>query len=554
LEGLRALQSSGEQALLALRAHADAMREISARSASISGRTDHALRQIREASGTIADLERRCGLASGRRWDEPPPEIPPAAVREVGGAGVPELHANSALGTSWAAAARNWRLACDEVRRERQAWRSLVDEQRRCERRCAVALESTRIGRILSSVAASSPSLAAPARYRAMLEALTPERPWESPLTERIIAGGLTPDETAAAWQELADSGADLDQIVERNCVALAGLDGIPFSVQDRAARHALDLALRSDEQLELVFEGFGFSDDELSILDFRRELESLSDQLAAADREHSTAQLVGLGRHDGAVVAGISFGDLDRARTVAVLIPGMNSDIHQLDDPYDAFARLRSEQAAQASDTALVSWSGYRAPGMLEELSMTRAHRGARELADFLDSVSRSRSGISVERLVVIGHSYGSTTAAEALKLVDRPVSAFVTLGSAGLAVGTAREDLAATEVYATHANGDNIAQVGQLVHVRHRSDGFGIYQPRVDPRALTDVHEFSSEESGGGQAVTMHNLKTPIEWGALQPLAALDGRAAHDEVGYLAPESSTVVRLGEIIRGPVR
>lgn len=197
------------------------------------------------------------------------------------------------------------------------------------------------------------------------------------------------------------------------------------------------------------------------------------------------------------------------------------------------------------------MTWIGYRAPGILGETFQNRAERGRFALASFADGLwaRREVTGEPIDRLVLMGHSYGSNVAAEALKLVDRPVDAYVAIGSAGLEVGTTADQLNAREFYATHARGDGIAGLGRFVHFRAGGDGRGIYAPRVDPSALDGAQMFTSDKSSGGVAVTMHNLKNPIDWGPFQSLADLDGHTRDQEIGYLDPRSSTVRGLREVL-----
>ncbi|WP_187977001.1 alpha/beta hydrolase [Mycetocola sp. JXN-3] len=382
-----------------------------------------------------------------------------------------------------------------------------------------------------------------------------------------LLDKNLTPAQVAATWSFLSGStGFNADEFIRSKSFELASLNGIPFTVMDQAGRYALDYALDplsachvDGETLNLreAYRRMGFKEGERSLEDFKKDLEAIRKSLNLAQARVApgeTIQLVSLGRHDGAMTAGISMGNMDEASTVGVFVSGMMSNVREMSDAFDAFNAIRR---GATSNTAMVTWIGYHAPNMLEETVQNRADAGAPRLASFLDGITAQRAGNPVNRLVGIGHSYGTNVLAEALKRTDAHVNAYVTLGSAGLKYGTTADQLGVDEIHATHADGDNIAQtLGRYVQFRPPGgDGGGWYEPRVDPRDLEGAHEFSSEETEDGKAVTMHNLVNPIDWSGspeAQWLADnLDGTAAADEVGYLNPDSSTVGKLNEIMRG---
>ena len=382
-------------------------------------------------------------------------------------------------------------------------------------------------------------------------------------LTAVLLKSGATPEEVSAAWAKLiANEEFDADRFIEEHAFELASRNGLPFAVMDQAARAALRYALDVDhpERLKESFARMGFTDGERSLEEFRTDLEAIRDALADAEfrvGDGGVAQLVGFGRHDGAVTAGISLGDLDRASTVGLLVSGMSSDVRGIADAFDAFEKVRAGDV----NIAMLTWVGYRSPNLPEEAFQNRANAGAAALTGFLDGIAVQRSGNPIGRFVTMGHSYGTNVLAEALKITNAKVDAFVTLGSAGLKYGTTAKDLGVPEIHATHANGDNIAEaVGQRFHFRFiAEDGGGLYEARVDPRNLDGVKTFSSEKTPDGKRVTMHNLVNPIKWKdtwlagpALQWAAdTFDGTAAADEVGYLNRESSTVSGLKRIVRG---
>ncbi len=152
-------------------------------------------------------------------------------------------------------------------------------------------------------------------------------------------------------------------------------------------------------------------------------------------------------------------FGDLDLATSVAVVVPGMGSDLGNFSSrvAYDA-RRLFGNHL----DTAVIAWTGYDAPDGLPALSsievMTdgKARTGGVQLAGFLGAVGLETSSLTT----VIGHSYGSLTVGHAIRngmTADRVVF----IGSPGVGVDHVRDfpDGAVGEYYAAEVHGDPVA-----------------------------------------------------------------------------------------------
>jgi uncharacterized protein YukE/pimeloyl-ACP methyl ester carboxylesterase len=102
-------------------------------------------------------------------------------------------------------------------------------------------------------------------------------------------------------------------------------------------------------------------------------------------------------------------FGDIDHAKHVAVVVPGVSTDLSN-------FARPNRLPAAVlqrgASDTAVVQWLGYSPPANLVlaglnggASSQIAAHNGAKDLRKFIASLRTA----GAQDITVIGHSLGA-------------------------------------------------------------------------------------------------------------------------------------------------
>ena len=536
---------SAASALLATQGYARAVAQIHAVARSLDDEVAFLLVRVRTSAATIEEIVRRKRVWVGVDWRTPPPLFMPVAQGTPDSSG-PSL-SSDADSFNWSQAAGVWAGALAQIDGACTRWRSLVTQREEAERALVGALRRTVL--VAAGPGASAPASAVVSTLTALLST---ERPWAAPSVQRLFGGTLSPDEVAKLWQQLESDGTDVEQLVDQYSFELAGLDGLPFEVRDRAARVALDYALSGKTELAHAFARLGLSPDDMTLTDLRRDLVAVKDAVGTAtDLSVGTGaivQLAMLGSHDGAVTAAISVGDLDAASRVGVFVSGMNSSVRGADD---AVPGMREVQRG-IGQSAMVTWIGYRSPGVAEEAFQNRAERGSWPLASFLDGITAARQGSPPSRFALLGHSYGTNVAAEALKLGGHEIDTFVTIGSAGLKSGTTSGELGVDEIHATHAEGDNIAPIGQKVHFRATLNGGLGYLPRVDPRDLEGAVTFSSEESSEGKRVTMHNLTLPIDWGGAQWAAdRLDGVAKADEIGYLDPRSTTVKHLRRIMRG---
>ncbi|MFA0849565.1 alpha/beta hydrolase [Curtobacterium sp. WHRI 8282] len=320
---------------------------------------------------------------------------------------------------------------------------------------------------------------------------------------QRLLDPSLTTAEVAAAWAALGFTDADVRALPLATQLQFAGLDGVPAAQRNIASRAVLSAAVRDPERLYRLM-GLPYTYGAVSLGEFRKQVIALRDGLKHADRlaadvrapSSAVAQLVGFGVSNGALVAAVALGDLDTASNVTVNVPGAMTTLDSMDEKVRAANELllsASRKGSVADSFSIVSWIGYRAPGVIEVPGQDRAHAGGANLASFLDGIHDSRS-TAPQSVTVLGHSYGSTTAAEALAQTRHRVDSFVTYGSVGFADTATPEHLNVRRVYATEGAEDHTARFGRI--------------GRTDPRDLPEVDTFSAEAGAGGKAVTGHDM----------------------------------------------
>ncbi len=259
---------------------------------------------------------------------------------------------------------------------------------------------------------------------------------------------------------------------LERWTAELAGLAGLPAGVRDAANRILLaDLLrrLRTERELLAGRTGLRIPRQWARMVEVRSMLavaEDVERTLADLAGERPPPQLLALDLTGAGRVA-IGLGDVDRARHLAVLVPGMGTDaVHGVADTVRRAHRL-AEQAGRESveSTAVVAWIGYAAPGWREVPFAARARTGGRLLAADVAALAAGRTADGGDRahVTLVGHSYGSTVIGAAVRVRPRLADDLVLLGSPGvLAEDVTELGQPAGRVYVGEAPLDPVGDLG--------------------------------------------------------------------------------------------
>jgi hypothetical protein len=168
------------------------------------------------------------------------------------------------------------------------------------------------------------------------------------------------------------------------------------------------------------------------------------------------------------------AFGDVRRARNIAVIVPGVGWNAELLRDEQGAGRRHPAVQArsllaemqrsSPQTPAAVVVWLDYDPPAGIDPdaARSDRAVEGAPRLVSFIDRLPRSG------RVSVVCHSYGSVVCAHAAPQLR--VSDLVAVGSPGMDVWSRSALRTRAEVWAGIAPDDPIALVPHT-----RVEGFG-------------------------------------------------------------------------------
>jgi hypothetical protein len=254
-------------------------------------------------------------------------------------------------------------------------------------------------------------------------------------LVRDLQRAGDHPTDVARWWRSLTD--AEREALTIHGPELVGNLNGIPVSARDDANRATLLADLEFYEGLEA--RGQPLAEDQQRAFDRARETSRALDVPGGAIDPHTglpvavslVVYLPAAFGGDGA--AAVAYGDPDSADNTAIVVPGLTNDMTRIASQGEDAYRLFWEASHRDADgdgvhdesSATIAWMGYDAPsgeltgieGLLDLGGVTRedkAEAGGHLLADFVDGLRATDRG-EQSHLTVIGHSYGSTTAAPA-------------------------------------------------------------------------------------------------------------------------------------------
>ncbi len=366
-------------------------------------------------------------------------------------------------------------------------------------------------------------------RYQALADGqyvLTEGRHSESAGLANDADPSWSPEEVSVWWALLSES--EREALINKDPEKYGNLNGIDMASRAKAndlvlngridaaghripgtgllekAQKEYDEAKAAYERDKDSFRGRQYSDDE-ALERYRNAENKLNDLLAIkkALDGNSDISLIALefGERGENVRAALAIGDVDNAKHVTTLVPGMTTSCRRSTDLNLGYARNMIEAAedaggAEKGSVAAVAWMGYEAPPHPEELDFSvasthKAEVGGQKLNGFLTGIHswRSERGMDVHQSAIT-HSYGSTTGGFAMRDIgEGVVDDFVYTGSPGSAVhsvGTLGVDPDHTWVSAIPLH-DDVQGMGP-------DWAFG-----RDPKELEGIGHLSGDATGG-------------------------------------------------------
>lgn len=222
----------------------------------------------------------------------------------------------------------------------------------------------------------------------------------------------------------------------------------------------------------------------------------------------------------DGA--AAIAMGNPDTAANTSVLVKGLGSGVAQgtLSNPDGTRLYRESNAADWGKDTAVVMWVGYDAPDSVLDPGLYQpnmARTGGQALAADVNSLAVTHQGAPTH-MTVVGHSYGSTTVADAAAGYGMHANDVVLVGSPGTDLAHSAGDFHLAPGGHLYVGDSARDEVGWLGHQTIRTpfgglglgddpamDGYGStrFKAELPDRSLNPVYAHSHYFDTGSESL---------------------------------------------------
>lgn len=290
------------------------------------------------------------------------------------------------------------------------------------------------------------------------------------------------PQDVKKWWESL--SQAEKDGLIAAHPPELGNLNGIAAAVRHRVNQAVLtddlnrvrDVAARNGVSEDDVLADparYGLTQtDAIRFSNARRTDEGMARQRGANPKNPRPVLLWGYQplADNGQGRAAIAIGNPDTAANTAVIVPGTGSSVRDgwlADGHNDAVTLYDQSRLADPQDpTAVIMWMGYDAPDGFTDTRVATpqlARAGGDLLAADVNGLAATHTGPS-SHVTVIGHSYGSTTVADAFAGSGMWANDAVLIGSPGtdLARSAADFNLDGGKVYVGAASTDPVSWIG--------------------------------------------------------------------------------------------
>lgn len=326
---------------------------------------------------------------------------------------------------------------------------------------------------------------------------------------------GKAPEEVKNWWDSL--SQADKEWLLREQPDKLGNLNGIPVEIRSRAN---IEMMNRDIAPVQNATEAIPYD-----VMQHYYNVIKIRDGLAAQRAKIGAAAYLYVyepNAFDNQGRAAIAIGNPDEAHHTAVLVPGTGNSVESgwlsQDDAAQVYRQISKADPTQ--NAAVVAWIGYDAPDSMADVRVGQpdlARQGGDLLAGDVNALAVTNQGDS--HVTVIGHSYGSTTVADAAAGSGMRVDEVVLIGSPGtdLAQSAAEFHLpdgghvyvgAASTDPVTHLGGNQSTVPGTDITVGlgndPADDDFGSTRFRAEVPGLTDpISDHSSYLQSGSESL---------------------------------------------------
>jgi WXG100 family type VII secretion target len=355
------------------------------------------------------------------------------------------------------------------------------------------------------------------------------------------IPEGKDPEDVKKWWDSLSQQ--QRDQLLHDDPDKLGNLNGIPVADRSTANKAALqqdlDRVTHAADQHHVPVDQVTAHPQDYGLTpnDITRYTNATKVQQGLADNSRKThgtptfLQVYEPDKFNGQGRAAIAIGNPDLADNTAVVVPGTSHSVTEGWLSSDDAANVFNETSAadRSKTNSVVAWMGYDTPDAMTDPRVAQpdlAHQGGQLLASDVNALAATNKGDS--HVTVIGHSYGSTTVADAAAGYGMHTDDVVLIGSPGTDMAKSAADFHLPEnghVYVGSASSDPVTHFGGIQSRIPGTDvtvGLGA-DPASDGFGST---RFKAEVSG-----------VTLPW--------------KDHSGYLVPGSESLFSISDIASG---
>jgi hypothetical protein len=242
---------------------------------------------------------------------------------------------------------------------------------------------------------------------------------------------------------------------------------------------------------------------------------------------------------------AAIAIDNPDLAKNTAVIVPGTSSSVKGgwlQDNHNDALNLFAQANAADPNNpTAVIAWMGYDAPNDFNDVQRIStpelARTGGQALAQDVNGLWATHLGAG-QHVTVLGHSYGSTTVADAFALGHMHANDAVLIGCPGtdLAPNAASFHLDGGHVYVGDASTDPVGMLGELNGLSHY-----VNRDNIGGQLLGLTPGLGIDPAADGFGSVRFRAEVP----------GSDGINPHDHSYYYHPGSEALDSMADITSG---
>ena len=348
--------------------------------------------------------------------------------------------------------------------------------------------------------------------------------PLQPPDTGLAIPNNKSPEEITTWWESL--SPADQDRLLREHPEKLGNLNGIP--VADRSTAN-IEVMNRDIARVENATEAIPYD-----VMQRYYNAVEIRDGMTA-QRAKTGAQtylyVYEPDAFDNQGRAAIAIGNPDTADNTAVVVPGTGNSVETGWLSSDDAARVydQTAKADPTRSTAVLAWMGYDAPDSMADVRVGQpdlARQGGDLLAGDVNALTVTSQGDS--HVTVIGHSYGSTTVADAAAGSGMRVDDVVLIGSPGTDLARSAADF-------------------------HLSEGGHLYVGAASTDPVTHLGGNQSTVPGTDITIGLGSDPADDDFGSTRFKAEVPGITSPiaDHSSYLQPGSESLYSIATIVSG---